>query len=64
MDVKIKEFEKHVIGEVSELRNLIGARSVNIEVHVDDYDNGCKTDVTFITSIRKDPGCGCACKVD
>ncbi len=64
MNVKIKEFEKHVINEVSKLRNLLGAKRVDINVHVDDYDNGCKTDVTFITSIRKDPRCGGACKVD
>ena len=64
MNVKIKEFEKHVIDEVSELRILLGAKSVDINVHVDNYNNGCTIDVTFITSNRKDPGCGGACKVD
>ena len=68
MDVTIKEFEKRVIDAVSELRNLIGAKRVDINVHVDNFENGCKTDVTFFTSIPVDasrvPGCGPACKGD
>lgn len=68
MDVKIKEFEKHIIDAVSELRNLIGAKRVDINVHVDNYEKGCKTDVTFFTSIPANassvPGCGPACKGD
>ena len=68
MDVKIKEFEKRAIDAVSELRNLLGAKRVNIEIHVDNYESGCKTDVTFFTSIPADasrvPGCGPACKGD
>lgn len=68
MDVKIKEFEKAAIEMVSALRNELGAKRVNIEIHVDNYEKGCKTDVTFFTSIPADasrvPGCGPACKVD
>ena len=68
MDVKIKEFEKHAIGAVSELRDLLGAKRIVIEIHVDNYESGCKTDVTFFTSIPADasrvPGCGPACKGD
>ena len=68
MDVKIKEFEKAAIEAVSGLRNELGAKRVNIEIHVDNYESGCKTDVTFFTSIPADasrvPGCGPACKVD
>ena len=68
MDVTIKEFEKRAIDAVSELRNLIGAKRVNIEIHVDNYESGCKTDVTFFTSITADasrvPGCGPTCKGD
>lgn len=68
MNVKIKEFEKAAIDAVSELRNLIGAKRVDINVHVDNYEKGCKTDVTFFTSIPADasrvPGCGPACKAD
>ena len=68
MDVKIKEFEKAAIEAVSGLRNELGAKRVNIEIHVDNYEKGCKTDVTFFTSIPADasrvPGCGPACKGD
>lgn len=68
MDVKIKEFEKAAIEAVSALRNEIGAKRVNIEIHVDNYESGCKTDVTFFTSIPAEasrvPGCGPACKGD
>ena len=68
MDVKIKEFEKRAIDAVSELRNLLGAKRVDVSVHIDNYESGCKTDVTFFTSIPADasrvPGCGPACKGD
>ena len=68
MDVKIKEFEKAAIEAVSALRNELGAKRVNIEIHVDNYESGCKTDVTFFTSIPADasrvPGCGPVCKGD
>lgn len=68
MDVKIKEFEKAAIEAVSALRNELGAKRVNIEIHVDNYESGCKTDVTFFTSIPAEasrvPGCGPACKAD
>lgn len=68
MDVKIKEFEKRAIDAVSELRNLIGAKRVDVNVHVDNYESGCKTDITFFTSIPANassvPGCGPACKGD
>ena len=68
MDVKIKEFEKAAIEMVSALRNELGAKRVNIEIHVDNYEKGCKTDVSFFTSIPADasrvPGCGPACKAD
>lgn len=61
MDVKIKEFEQRVIDAVSELRHLLGAKRVDVHVHSDDYERGCKTDITFITSIPADasrvPGC-------
>ena len=68
MDVKIKEFEKAAIEAVSALRNELGAKCVDVNVHVDNYDKGCKIDVTFFTSIPADassvPGCGPACKGD
>lgn len=68
MDVKIKEFEKAAIEMVSALRNELGAKRVNIEIHVDNYEKCCKTDITFFTSIPADasrvPGCGPACKGD
>lgn len=63
MDVKIKEFEKRAIDAVSELRDLLGAKRVDVSVHIDDYEKGCKTDLTFFTSIPADatarPGCKC-----
>ena len=68
MDVKINEFEKRAIDAVSELRNLLGAERIDVSVHIDKYEKGCKTDVTFFTSIPADasrvPGCGPACKGD
>lgn len=68
MDVTIKEFEKRAIDAVSELRNLIGAKRVDVSVHIDNYESGCKTDITFFTSIPANasnvPGCGPACKGD
>ena len=68
MDVKIKEFEKAAIDAVSALRNELGAKRVDIEIHVDNYESGCKTNLTFFTSIPADasrvPGCGPACKGD
>lgn len=68
MKETIKEFEKRAIDAVSALRNELGAKRVNIEIHVDNYEKGCKTDVTFFTSIPADasrvPGCGPACKGD
>lgn len=69
MDVKIKEFEKRAIDAVSELRDLLGAKCVDVTVHVDNYEKGCKTDVKFFTSIAADasrpvPGCVPACKGD
>ena len=68
MDAKIKDFENTVIDAVSILRAQLGAKRVDISIHVDNYEKGCKTDVTFFTSIPADasrvPGCGPACKVD
>ena len=68
MKETIKDFEKAAIEAVSVLRNELGAKRVNIEIHVDNYEKGCKTDVTFFTSIPADasrvPGCGPACKGD
>lgn len=68
MEERIKEFEKRAIDAVSELCNLIGAKCVDVNVHVDNYEKVCKTDVTFFTSISAEkscaPGCGPACKVD
>lgn len=68
MDVKIKEFEKAVIDAASALRDEIGATRINISINVDNYEKGCRTDVSFFTSIPMDasrvPGCGPACKGD
>lgn len=68
MKETIKDFENAAIEAVSALRNELGAKRVNIEIHVDNYEKGCKTDVTFFTSIPADasrvPGCGPACKGD
>lgn len=55
---KVKEFEKAAIEAVTALRNELGAKCVNIEVHVDNYDKSCNTRVTFFTSIQND-ACGC-----
>lgn len=69
MERKIKDFEKAAIEAGSALRNELGAKRIDISIHVDDYEKGCKTDVTFFTSIPNDasrsvPGCGPACKGD
>lgn len=69
MEAKIKEFENRAIVAVSELRDLLGAKRIDVSVHVDNYEKGCKTDLTFFTSIAADasrsvPGCGPACKAD
>jgi len=68
MDENVKEFEKRVIDAVSVLRNLLGAKRIDVSIHVDDYEKSCKTDVTFFTLIPADasrvPGCGPACKGD
>ena len=65
MEVKIKEFEKRAIDAVSELRILLGAKRIDVSVHIDDYEVGCKTDVTFFTSYSKPAnGCGPTCKGD
>lgn len=68
MDEKIKEFEKAAIEAVSALRKELGAKRINMEINVDNYESGCKTDITFFTSIPSDasrvPGCGPACKGD
>lgn len=66
---KVKEFEKAAIELVSAMRTELGAKRIDISIHVDNYEKGCKTDVTFFTSIPVDasprvPGCGPACKVD
>ena len=53
MDVKIKEFEKAAIEAVSGLRNELGAKRVTIEIHVDNYESGCKTDVRFLHQSRR-----------
>lgn len=54
MNEKIKEFEKAAMEAVSALRKELGARRVNIEIHVDNYEAGCKTDITFLKSIPAD----------
>lgn len=51
---KIKEFEKVAIEAISALRDELGAKRIDISIHVDDYEKGCKTDVTFFTSIPAD----------
>lgn len=50
MDKKIKDFEQAAIEAVLALRNELGATRINIEIHVDKYEKGCKTDLTFFTS--------------
>lgn len=68
MKETIKEFEKRAIEAVSALRNLLGAKSVDVSVRIDNYEIDCKTDVSFFTSIPADAqrvhGCGPACKGD
>ena len=68
MEKTIKDFEKAAIEAVSALRNELGAKRVNMEIHVDNYESGCKTDITFFTSIPAEasrvPGCGPVCKGD
>lgn len=68
MKETIKDFEKAAIEAVSALRNELGAKRIDVSVHVDNYEKGCKTDVGFFTSIAADasrvPGCGPACKGD
>lgn len=68
MKEEIKALEKEFIESVEQWRNLFGAKRVDISIHVDDYEKGCKTDITFFTSIPADasrvPGCGPACKGD
>lgn len=68
MKETIKEFENAAMSAVSALRDKLGAKRVNIEIHVDNYESGCKTDITFFTSIPAEasrvPGCGPACKGD
>jgi hypothetical protein len=65
--MEIHEY-KAAIEAVSGLRDELGAVRVNIEIHVDKYEKGCKTDVSFFTSTPADasrvPGCGPACKGD
>lgn len=61
MEAKIKDFENAAIEAVSALRKELGATRVDISIHVDNYEKGCKTDLTFFTSIAQDatqrPGC-------
>ena len=61
MEEKIKEFERCAIDMVSAMRKSIGATRLNVEVHVDKYEKGCKIDATFFTSFVQDahqrPGC-------
>ena len=68
METKIKDFEKAAMSAVETLREELGAKCIRMEIHVDNYESGCKTDVTFYTSIPMDaqrvPGCGPACKGD
>lgn len=62
---KVKEFEKAAIEAVSGLRNAIGATRINIEIRVDDYEKGCKTDISYFTSIPQDAArCPGNCKGD
>ncbi len=68
MKETIKDFENAAMSAVATLREKLGATRVDIDIHVDNYESGCKTDVTFFTSIPADasrvPGCGPACKGD
>lgn len=49
METKIKEFEKAAIEAVSALRNELDAKRIDISIHIDDYEKGCRTDVSFFT---------------
>ena len=69
MKTTIKDFENAAIEAISALRKELGAKCINMSIRVDDYEKGCKTDVTFFTSITNDasrpvPECGPACKGD
>ena len=68
MGTKIKDFEKAAMSAVATLREELGATCIDMSIHIDNYESGCKTDVTFYTSIPADaqrvPGCGPACKGD
>lgn len=68
MKEKVKEFEKAAMDAVSALRNELGATSITMSIHIDNYEKGCRTDVSFHTAIPKDasciPGCDPACKGD
>lgn len=68
MKETIIEFEKRAIEAVSALRDLLGAKSVDVSVRIDNYESDCKTDVSFFVSIPADasrvPGCGPTCKGD
>lgn len=68
MKERIKEFEKAAIEAVSGLRYELGATRIVISVNVDNYEKGCKTDVSFFKSIPQEaasvPGCGPTCKGD
>lgn len=68
METKIKDFEKAAMSAVATLREELGAKRIVVEIHVDNYESGCKTDLTFFTSNPNDAqrvtGCGPACKGD
>lgn len=42
MKETIKDFEKAAIEAVSALRNELGAKRVNIEIHIDNYESVSK----------------------
>ena len=60
----IKAFEERAIKAVSELRDLLGANSITVSVHIDPYEKGCKTDISFFTSIPADATQKHSCKAD
>lgn len=64
MKEKIKEFEKAAMAAVATLREQLGAKRVNIEIHVDNYESVCKTDLTFFESIPQEASCAPTCKGD
>ena len=69
METKIKDFESAAIEAISALRKELGAKRIDMSIHIDDYEKGCKTDLTFFTSISNDasrpvPECGPGCKGD